>query len=104
MVFDSIFERLRFSLTNLINVKEKDLIKIKNSYILKNPYKLLDNKSNRYLQIVSKLETLSPLLTLKRGYTITKKDDKVINSVKKIKKGDVLSISFNDGEIDTKVL
>ena len=104
MIFDNVMERLKFSLVNLVNVKEKELIKLKNSYILKNPYKLLDNKSNRYLQIISKLETLSPLLTLKRGYTITKKDNKVINSVKKIKKGDVLSISFNDGDIDTKVI
>ena len=104
MIFDNVMERLKFSLVNVVNVKEKELIKLKNSYILKNPYKLLDNKSNRYLQIISKLETLSPLLTLKRGYTITKKDNKVINSVKKIKKGDVLSISFNDGDIDTKVI
>ena len=104
MIFDSMIERLKFSLVNLTNVKEKELIRIKNSYILKNPYKILDNKSNKYLQIISKLETLSPLLTLKRGYTITKKDNKVINSMKKLKKGDVLSISFNDGDIDTKVI
>ena len=104
MIFDSMIERLKFSLVNLTNVKEKELIRVKNSYILKNPYKILDNKSNKYLQIVSKLETLSPLLTLKRGYTITKKDNKVINSMKKLKKGDILNVSFNDGNIDTKVI
>ena len=95
--------------TELINnfyddFKFFQLIRVKNSYILKNPYKILDNKSNKYLQIVSKLETLSPLLTLKRGYTITKKDNKVINSMKKLKKGDILNVSFNDGNIDTKVI
>ena len=104
MVFDSIVERLKFSLINLTNIKEKELIKVKNSYILQNPYKLLDNKSNRYLQIISKLETLSPLLTLKRGYTITKKNNKVINSVKKLKKDDIINIIFDDGVIDTKVI
>ena len=104
MIFDSILERLKFSLINLTNVKEKELIKIKNSYILKNPYKLLDKKSNKYLQIISKLETLSPLLTLKRGYTMVKSDDKVISSSKKIKKGDHLTIEFKDGSIDAEAL
>ena len=104
MIFDNILERLKFSLTNLVNVKEKELIKVKNSYILKNPYKILDKKSNKYLQVISKLETLSPLLTIKRGYTITKKDDKIINSVKSIKKGDKINIMVTDGDIDAEVL
>lgn len=103
MVFDSLIERLKFSLTNLTNIKEKELIKLKNSYVLKNPYQILDKKSNKYLQLVSKLETLSPLLTLKRGYTITKINDKVISSCKNIKKNDKLSIEFTDGIIDAIV-
>ena len=104
MIFDNIIERLKFSLTNLTNLKEKEFLRIKNSYVLQNPYSLLDKKSNKYLQLVSKLETLSPLLTLKRGYTITKMNDKVIKSVKNIKKGDVINISFDDGNVDAKVL
>ena len=103
MIFDSLIERLKFSLTNLTNIKEKELIKLKNSYVLKNPYQILDKKSNKYLQLVSKLETLSPLLTLKRGYTITKINDKVISSCKNIKKNDKLSIEFTDGIIDAIV-
>ncbi len=104
MLFDSIIERLKFSLTNLTNIKEKELIKLMNSYVLKNPYQLLDKKSNKYLQLISKLETLSPLLTLKRGYAITKKDGKVISSSKDLKKKDKLSIEFSDGNIDAEVI
>ena len=104
MLFDSIIERLKFSLTNLTNIKEKELIKLMNSYVLKNPYQLLDKKSNKYLQLISKLETLSPLLTLKRGYAITKKDGKVISSSKDLKKKDKLSIEFTDGNIDAEVI
>ena len=77
---------------------------IKSSYIFKSPYKLLDNKANKYLNLVSKLETLSPLLTLQRGYTITKSEGKVISSSKKIKKGDKLNIEFSDGTINTEVI
>lgn len=104
MQFSNTIERLKFSLINLTNIKEKELLKVKNSYVLTNPYQLLDKKSNKYLQIVSKLETLSPLLTLKRGYTITKVDNKVINSCKKIKKNTQITIEFSDGNIDAKVI
>ena len=104
MLFDSLLDRLKYSTTNLVNLKEKQFERIKNSYILKNPYQLLDKKENKYLQIVSKLETLSPLLTLKRGYTMTKLNDKVITSSKDVKKKDKLTIEFKDGIINTEVL
>lgn len=104
MIFDSLIERLKYSTTDLFHIKEKELLAIKNSYLFKNPYQMLDKKANRYLQIVSKLETLSPLLTLKRGYVIVKSDEKVIDSVKKVKKDDVLKIEFQDGSLKTKVI
>ena len=59
---------------------------------------------NKYINILSKLETLSPLKTLQRGYSITKKDNKVITSTKNVKKGDNIKIEFNDGDVDAKVL
>ena len=104
MIFDNLIEKLKFNSIGLANKKEKELLKIKNSYVLQKPYQILDKKSNYYLQLLSKLETLSPLLTLQRGYTISKKDGKVIESCKRIKKGDILEVSFKDGEINTQVL
>ena len=104
MMFDSILDRLKFSLTNLIHIKEKDLLKVKQSIIFQKPFQLIDSKSNYYLQVLSKLEALSPLQTLKRGYTMTRKDGKVICSSKNIKKDDNISIQFDDGEINAKVI
>ena len=103
LLFDSIIERLKHSTTNLVNIKSKQLIEIKGSYIFKSPNKLLDNKTNKYINLISKLETLSPLLTLQRGYTMTKMDGKVISSSKKIKKGDSIEINFKDGKVDAEV-
>ena len=54
--------------------------------------------------LLSKLETLSPLLTLQRGYTITKKENKIISSIKDIKINDLLEIELTDGKIDAKVI
>ena len=104
MVFDALFERLKFSIKNIFNDREKRLLTIKNSYVLKNPYQLLDKKANKYLQIVSKLETLSPIKTLQRGYTFTKKDGKVVTSSKNVKKDDIVDIEFTDGMVKTKVI
>lgn len=104
MIFDNLVEKLSFSLKNLVNIKEKELIRLKNSYVLQKPYQMIDKKSNKYLQLVSKLETLSPLLTLQRGYTMTKVDGKVVSSVKHIKKGDCLEITYHDGSIQAEVI
>ncbi len=104
MIFDSLFEKLKFQMIHLTGNKEKELLRLKNSYVLQKPYQILDKKSNKYLQLLSKLETLSPLLTLQRGYTITKFNQKVISSTKGLKKGDSLEIEFQDGSIQTEVL
>ena len=104
MIFDNLTDRLKHSLETLTNVKEKQLLRIKSSYVFKNPDLLLDKKRNKYMNLISKLEPLSPLLTLKRGFAITKKDDKVISSIKDIKSKDKLSVELQDGSINVEVL
>ena len=56
-------------------------------------------KENRHKfeNIVSKLDSLSPLKTLVRGYSITQKNGEVIKSVKQLKKDDDIEITFSDG-------
>ncbi len=102
--FSNLLDKLKYSINHLVNQKEKEFLFYKNSYVLQKPYQLLDKKSNKYLQLISKLETLSPLLTLQRGYTMTKKDDKIVSSMKHIKIDDILEITFQDGNVQTKVI
>ena len=104
MKFDSIVERLKYSLTNLIHIKQNNYQEVATSIILQNPEILFDKKKNKYINILSKLEALSPLKTLQRGYSITKKDNKVVNSIKELKKGDNINIELKDGNIDAKVI
>lgn len=104
MLFDSLLDRLKYSITNLVAIKEKKYLELKGSYVLIKPYQILEKKGNRYLQVVSKLETLSPLLTLKRGYTMTRCEGKVITSCAGVEKDDLLEIEFADGKINTKVI
>ena len=101
--FDTTFEKLQFVMTSILknerNRYEKYIEKIN---LLTE--KQLDKNKNNYISILNKLEVLNPLLTIKRGYSITKKDDKVITSVKKLKKDDNLVVELTDGFISTKVL
>ena len=102
--FDAIIEKLKFNIVNLYNFKEKRYLNIKSSYIFKNPEKLIEKNTNKYLQVLSKLETLSPLITIKRGYSIAKKDGKVVTSCNDLKKDDKITIELKDGTVNSLVL
>ena len=64
---------------------------------------LKDNKA-KAVTVISKLDTLSPLKTLSRGYCIPSSNGKVIKSVKKIKKDEIINLRFEDGKVETKVI
>jgi exodeoxyribonuclease VII large subunit len=53
---------------------------------------------------MSVLDTLSPLRTVDRGYSVTRKGKKVITSIAQVTAGDRISIRVADGEIETQVL
>lgn len=82
----------------------------KNHYeLLKSSYKhalttYINKKNQKFDLIINKLEALSPLNTMKRGYSIIYKDDKIIKSVKSLKKDDVLELKLSDGDKKAKVL
>lgn len=56
------------------------------------------------MQTISKLDALSPLKTLTRGYSVVEnKERKVIKSVKDVKKDDKLNLTLVDGKINVIV-
>ena len=97
-------DKLNNYIVNYLDNKTIRLNNIKTSYILSNPSKIYENKQNKYNHLIEKLEVLNPLNTLKRGYSITKIDNKVVTDIKKVKKDDIVSISIKNGNIDAKVI
>ncbi len=63
----------------------------------------LIEKERRYDKAVYKLEQLSPLKTLDRGYSLVLRDDKPVTSVSKVSVEDKLNIKMRDGELIVKV-
>jgi len=65
----------------------------------------LKDQANQFSNKVNRLNLLSPLNTLSRGYSITQdKDGKVLLSSKKINFGDLINTQFRDGKVTSKVL
>ena len=97
-------DKLNSFMTNYLNNINVKLDNIKNSFILKNPSKIYELKYNKYNALIEKLEVLNPLNTLKRGYSITKFNNKVLTDIKQIKVDNNINITLNNGNINAKVI
>lgn len=85
----------------------KDQYIILDSYIKRMDTKIKEvhkDKQTKFIEIVSKLDTLSPLKTLTRGYCLTEKQNKIVKSVEQLNSDDEIKLKFFDGEKKAKVL
>ena len=65
---------------------------------------IYNNKKNRYMNLISKLEILNPLSILTMGYSVAYGDGKkVIKSVDDVNLGENINIKIADGEIKANV-
>jgi len=65
----------------------------------------LKDQANQFSNKVNRINLLSPLNTLSRGYSITHdKNGKVLLSSKKINLGDLINSQLHDGKVTSKVL
>ena len=120
--------RLLQSLTGKLRLSKEKLDRIANSYVIRQPF----DKFNRWQQklddlsqrlnlnithalnsereklsgIAGKLESLSPLNVLKRGYTITTKleDNKSLRYLTDLSKGDKIKTNLSKGSIISEIL
>ena len=62
-----------------------------------------DNKRKELENIIDKLNLVNPLNILKRGFSLTYKDNKLVKSVKKLKENDLLNLKLTDGVATVEV-
>jgi exodeoxyribonuclease VII large subunit len=53
---------------------------------------------------ITKLDTLSPLKTLTRGYAIAEHNGSIVNSAKMLNAGDKIKLKFKDGQKEAKIM
>ena len=97
-------ERLRYrSPSMLIDQKIQTVDTLMTSALLSVQRKL-DLETARLSSTAARLDALSPLKVMARGYSIVTKDEKVVASSKALKKGDRITVGFSDGERKCEVL
>ena len=116
---DGMLDRAASALGRALESKRDKLSKIFDSDVFKSPVTMLDGAKNRLSELhksafdltaraverqksafsvlTGKLNALSPLSVLARGYSVAQKDGSVIKSVSELKKNDGISLRFADG-------
>ena len=102
--FDLLYEKLLKAMQNKLSSKKYEYELVCQSRVLKSPKTLLDKPVEKYSRLLEKLELLNPLLTIKRGYAVIKKEDKVITSIKQVKKNEVVKFELQDGVLDAQII
>lgn len=105
--------KLQDEMQRLDNLQNKGSLSNFSEYI-ENYKDILDGYTNDMLSILSdrlrdnsfklsgladKLNSLSPLAVLSRGYSVVSMNNRIINSTKSVKVNDVVDVTFSDGRI-----
>ena len=101
---DYLIENLNNSLINKYNLVKHNLDLLKNSIIFKNPTLIYKDRKTDLKNIIEKLELINPLGVLKRGYSLTTLNEKVLNDINSVSIGDNIKIRIKNGKIDAKVI
>ena len=71
---------------------------------LRNAYTLLFERLTHHLQIIEeKVRSMDPSRLLQRGYSITRRGDKIIRSSSELEDGDIIITQFANGEIQSTI-
>ena len=90
--------------TGYIEQKAKSLELLKNRLVSAENQQI-QRSNQRYIAAVSKLDAMSPLKVLTRGYSMARKEDgEVIRSVTQAELGERIQISLSDGKLSATVL
>ena len=100
---DELVNRLNTNIVHKLDVSKNRFDSIKNKRVLLHPEDILVKYNNSMELVINKLELLNPLNVLKKGYSVTKVNNKPLKSIKDVKEKDKLNIKIIDGEIDAIV-
>lgn len=125
--FDNVSSRLKLLLTSTVTHNRQQLAFLTEHSVLRNPHKLIEERQltvdhlnmniekimqlkttaakGKFASLVAKLDSLSPLAVLGRGYSMIKDEtDKIINSATQLSIGQYLKVNLSDGQADMEVL
>lgn len=90
--------------TGYLEQREQGLVLLKNRMVSVQNQNI-DRKNARYVAAVSKLDAMSPLKVLTRGYSMAQTEQgKVLRSVRQVEIGERIHISLSDGSLRATVM
>ena len=90
--------------TGYIEQREKSLELLKNRMISAQNQSIT-RKNQRFIAAVSKLDAMSPLKVLTRGYSMAQTEDgTVVRSVHQVERGERIAVSLSDGKLSATVM
>ena len=101
---ERIKERLRYRSPSMLIDQKIQTVDTLMTSVLLSVQRKLDSETARLSSTAARLDALSPLKVMARGYSIVTKDEKVVASSKALKKGDRITVGFSDGERKCEVL
>lgn len=85
--------------TGYLDQKRQNLMRIQER-MLAAQIRFVDRKKQGFIGLTAKLDAMSPMKVLTRGYAMTQKDSgEVVRSVRQTDVGDTLRISLSDGQL-----
>lgn len=85
--------------------QRRDILKILETRLHAVNLSVLDKEKRRFVSLASKLDAMSPLKVLARGYSIIQStEEQLIRSVKQTKLNDTVDIVLNDGVLGAKII
>ena len=100
---DMIIERIKNIITNKLDENKHKFNILKSNYLLNNPLELYKNKQIKLDNIIDKLNLVNPLNTLKRGYTLTYKDNNIIKNIDDLKINDKITTRLECAIIESQI-
>lgn len=100
---DNMLEKLGSIMTYKLE-REKSKLNNLSKMISPNMLNRLDKEKIKLENIETKLNLLNPENILKKGYSLTLVEGKIVKSINSVKKGNIIDTKFSDGIIKSEVL
>lgn len=81
-------------------LRQKDILASQKMHLIASQHAILNKYQQRFLSNTAKLDALSPLKVLNRGFSMTKSQTgEIVHSIKQVNRGEPMTIHVSDGKI-----
>ena len=89
--------------TGYLDQKRKSIELLRNR-LISGQTRIVEGKNRQFVGLTAKLDAMSPLKVLTRGYAMARTDGgEVIKSIRQVQPGDIIRVTLSDGNLSAAV-